>query len=65
MFKRIRNDSFETNSWEKNVEKNSMKKIAIVTVIVATAAALGACRQRQEPLKIGAVEAPVASAFIK
>ncbi len=42
-----------------------MKKIVIVTAIVATAAALGACRQRQEPLKIGAVEAPVASAFIK
>ena len=50
---------------KKNVEKNSMKNIVIITAIVATAAALGACRQRQEPLKIGAVELPVASAFIK
>jgi len=40
-----------------------MKKMIIVTAIVATAAVLGACRERHEALKIGAVEAPVA--FIK
>ena len=34
-----------------------MKKAIIIAAIVSTAAILGACR---EPLKIGAVEAPVA-----
>lgn len=37
-----------------------MKKAIIIAAIISTAAVLGACRERTESLKIGAVSAPVA-----
>jgi len=45
------------------VENKTMKKAIIIAAIISTAAVLGACRERHEPMKIGAVDAPVA--FVK
>ena len=43
-----------------------MKKAIIIAAIVSTAAVLGACRERHEPMKgIGEYVAPTASSQVK
>lgn len=37
-----------------------MKKAIIIASIISAAAVLGACRERHEPMKLGAMESPVA-----
>jgi hypothetical protein len=37
---------------------SQMKKAVIIATIISAAAVLGACRDRHEPLKVGALEAP-------